>query len=137
MTSSMESGVESTRTLGDSSNTTEPSVPRVSQELMDVLSTLQQTFVVSDATRQDCPIMYANAWFFSMTGYSAKEVIGRNCRFLQEPDTDKAKLAKISEDVKTGKSHCGRLLNYKKDVTSFWNLLTITPIKDDSGKDAS
>lgn len=53
-------------------------MPRVSQELKDALATLQQTFVVSDATKPDCPIMYASSGFFDMTGYSSKEVIGRN-----------------------------------------------------------
>ncbi|KAG8657685.1 phototropin-2 isoform X1 [Manihot esculenta] len=107
--------------------------PRVSQELKDALATLQQTFVVSDATKPDCPIMYASSGFFSMTGYSSKEVIGRNCRFLQGPETDQAEVAKIRDAVKKGKSYCGRLLNYKKDGTPFWNLLTVTPIKDDRG----
>lgn len=124
----------STRTSDASNFSLESSLPRVSQELKDALSTLQQTFVISDATRPDCPIMYASGGFFSMTGYSAKEVIGRNCRFLQGPDTDKKEVAKIREAVRTGKSYCGRLLNYKKDGTPFWNLLTVTPIKDDHGK---
>lgn len=66
------------RTSGESSYAPDSSFPRVSQELKDALSTLQQTFVVSDATRPDCPIVYASAGFFTMTGYSAKEVIGRN-----------------------------------------------------------
>ncbi|GMI64555.1 phototropin 2, NON PHOTOTROPIC HYPOCOTYL 1-LIKE [Hibiscus trionum] len=109
-------------------------VPRVSQELKDALATLQQTFVVSDATKPDCPIMYASSGFFTTTGYSTKEVIGRNCRFLQGPDTDQNEVAKIRDAVKNGKSYCGRLLNYKKDGTPFWNLLTVTPIKDDQGK---
>nr|AML79106.1 putative LOV domain-containing protein [Lepidosperma gibsonii] len=108
-------------------------LPRVSQDLKDALSNLQQTFVVSDATRPDCPIMYASAGFFNMTGYSAKEVIGRNCRFLQGPETDKAEVAKIRDAVKNGKSYCGRLLNYRKDGIPFWNLLTVTPIRDDIG----
>ncbi|MFS7954159.1 putative protein kinase AGC-RSK-2 family [Helianthus anomalus] len=108
--------------------------PRVSQELKDALATLQQTFVVSDATKPDCPIMYASSGFFTMTGYSSKEVIGRNCRFLQGKDTDPKEVDKIRHAVKTGTSYCGRLYNYKKDGTPFWNLLTITPIKDDNGK---
>ncbi|KAK4754824.1 hypothetical protein SAY87_008581 [Trapa incisa] len=107
--------------------------PRVTQELRAALSTLQQTFVVSDATKPDCPIMYASSGFFTMTGYSTKEVIGRNCRFLQGPDTDPNEVAKIRNAVRNGKSYCGRLLNYKKDGTPFWNLFTLTPIKDDSG----
>lgn len=69
---------ESTRTSEDSNFGGEFGVPRVSNELKEALSTLQQTFVVSDATKPDCPIMYASSGFFGMTGYSSKEVIGRN-----------------------------------------------------------
>ncbi|KAF3780582.1 Phototropin-2 [Nymphaea thermarum] len=115
----------------EESNQRESSFSTVPKELKDALSTLQQTFVVSDATRPDCPIMYASAGFFSMTGYSLKEVIGRN---WYGPDTDHMEVSKIKEALRTGRSYCGRLLNYKKDGTPFWNLLTITPIKDDSGK---
>ena len=57
-----------------------------------------------------------------------------NSRFLQGPDTDKADVARIRDALSEGRSFCGRLLNYKKDGTKFWNLLTITPIKDDDGK---
>lgn len=108
--------------------------PRVSQELRDALSSLQQTFVVSDATKPDCPIMYASSGFFTMTGYSSKEVIGRNCRFLQGPETDQNEVDKIRNAVRNGKSYCGRLLNYKKNGIPFWNLLTVTPIKDNKGR---
>ncbi|XP_058109947.1 phototropin-1 [Magnolia sinica] len=108
-------------------------IPRASEDLKDALSTFQQTFVVSDATKPDYPIMYASAGFFKMTGYLAKEVIGRNCRFLQGADTDPAEIAKIRETLEAGTSYCGRLLNYKKDGTPFWNLLTISPIKDEKG----
>lgn len=129
--------VDSARTSGESNYGSEAKLsglfPRVSQELKDALSTLQQTFVVSDATKPDCPILYASSGFFSMTGYSSKEVIGRNCRFLQGPETDKNEVAKIRDATKNGKSYCGRLLNYKKNGTPFWNLLTVTPIKDDRG----
>lgn len=43
-------------------------------------------------------------------------------------------IARIRDALREGKSYCGRLLNYKKDGSAFWNLLTITPIKDDDGK---
>ncbi|CAJ1942083.1 unnamed protein product [Sphenostylis stenocarpa] len=127
---------ESARTSGESNFGSESSsgvFPRVSQELKEALGTLQQTFVVSDATKPDCPIMYASSGFFTMTGYSSKEIIGRNCRFLQGPETDKNEVEKIRDAIKNGRSYCGRLLNYKKDGTPFWNLLTVTPIKDDHG----
>ncbi|KAH0728748.1 hypothetical protein KY284_004613 [Solanum tuberosum] len=127
-----KNSIGSTRTSEESYQGTE--FPRVSQDLKDALATLQQTFVVSDATKPDCPIVYASSGFFTMTGYSSKEIVGKNCRFLQGKDTDQKEVAKIRDAVKTGKSYCGRLLNYKKNGTPFWNLLTVTPIKDDSGK---
>jgi len=40
---------------------------------------------------------------------------------------------KIRDAIRNGRSYCGRLLNYKKNGTPFWNLLTVTPIKDDKG----
>lgn len=70
---------ESTRTSSASSHGSDQVAnPRVSTELKTALATLQQTFVVSDATKPDCPIMYASSGFFTMTGYSSKEVIGKN-----------------------------------------------------------
>ncbi|KAL5172572.1 Phototropin-2 [Glycine soja] len=113
--------VEPTRTSGESNYGSESSsgvFPRVSQELKEALATLQQTFVVSDATKPDCPIML----FFK--GDYWKEL---------GPETDKNEVAKIRDATRNGRSYCGRLLNYKKDGTPFWNLLTITPIKDDHG----
>lgn len=50
----------------------------VPQEVKDALSTLQQTFVVSDATEPGCPVVYASNGFFTMTGYNSEEVIGKN-----------------------------------------------------------
>nr|AML77459.1 putative LOV domain-containing protein [Menyanthes trifoliata] len=130
--SSFGEGDQSFRSKNSSSE--DSPQPRVSQELKDALATLQQTFVVSDATKPDCPIMHASSGFFTMTGYSTKEVVGRNCRFLQGKETDQDEVAKIRNAVETGSSYCGRLLNYKKNGTPFWNLLTITPIKDVNGK---
>ncbi|KAJ7566378.1 hypothetical protein O6H91_02G099800 [Diphasiastrum complanatum] len=135
----LSEGISTTskRTSEESDGTNDLSgshIPRVSKDLRDALSTFQQTFVVSDATKPDFPILYASAGFFGMTGYSAKEVIGRNCRFLQGAGTDPADVSNIREALSAGQSYCGRLLNYKKDGTPFWNLLTISPIKDDNGK---
>lgn len=79
---SRRSSNNSVRSSGDLSEDGEGkergSIPRVSEDLRDALSTFQQTFVVSDATKPDYPIMYASAGFFKMTGYTSKEVIGRN-----------------------------------------------------------
>ncbi|KAF5821473.1 putative protein kinase AGC-RSK-2 family [Helianthus annuus] len=124
--------VQSSSDISDDGSGNERAL-RVSEDLKDALSTFQQTFVVSDATKPDYPILYASAGFFKMTGYTSKEVIGRNCRFLQGADTNPEDVAKIREVLQKGTTYCGRLLNYKKDGSPFWNLLTVSPIKDESG----
>ncbi|XP_050235380.1 phototropin-1 [Mercurialis annua] len=135
-TSRRDSGnsIRSSGEYSEDEGSKEKGIPRVSEDVKNALSSFQQTFVVSDATKPDYPIMYASAGFFKMTGYTSKEVIGRNCRFLQGADTNPEDMTKIREALQAGNSYCGRLLNYKKDGTPFWNLLTIAPIKDESGK---
>lgn len=84
--------------------------------------------VFSDAQRRDNPIVLANQAFLNLTGYSADEVIGRNCRFLQGPETD----PKDVDAVRAGLAANGpvdvELLNYRKDGSSFWNQLAISPV---------
>ncbi|MFS7903578.1 putative non-specific serine/threonine protein kinase [Helianthus anomalus] len=70
--------VQSSSDISDDGSGNERAL-RISEDLKDALSTFQQTFVVSDATKPDYPILYASAGFFNMTGYTSKEVIGRNC----------------------------------------------------------
>nr|AML77086.1 putative LOV domain-containing protein [Interfilum paradoxum] len=108
-------------------------LPRISHDLKDALSTFKHTFVVADATK-DMAIMYASAGFYDMTQYGPEDVIGKNCRFLQGPGTDQEEVARIRRAIKNGESHCGRLLNFKKDGTPFWNLLTLAPIKNEQGQ---
>lgn len=58
----------------------------------------------------------------------------RCSRFLQGEGTDPKEVAIIRDSVKQGTSCSVRLLNYRKDGSPFWNLLTMTPIKTDDGK---
>nr|AML77322.1 putative LOV domain-containing protein [Ptilidium ciliare var. pulcherrimum] len=113
---------------------TAPVIPGVSKDVKDALASFQLAFLVCDATHHDYPILYASAGFTTMTGYSADEIVGKNCRFLQGADTDRSEIAKVREVLKNGSIFTGTLLNYKKDGTPFWNLLTLSPIKDDDGK---
>mmetsp|Transcript_18646 Transcript_18646/g.56351 ORF Transcript_18646/g.56351 Transcript_18646/m.56351 type:complete len:723 (+) Transcript_18646:282-2450(+) len=109
-------------------------VPAPAAQLTKVLAGLRHTFVVADATLPDCPLVYASEGFLQMSGYTADEVLGHNCRFLQGEGTDPKEVAIIRDSVKHGTSCSVRLLNYRKDGSPFWNLLTMTPIKTDDGK---
>lgn len=84
--------------------------------------------VITDPRLPDDPIVFANTAFTSMTGYDADEVIGMNCRFLQGPNTDKATVAAISDAIRNREKFTTEILNYRKDGTTFWNALFITPV---------
>lgn len=109
-------------------------VPAAASQLTQVLAKLRHTFVVADATLPDCPLVYASESFYQMTGYGPDEVLGHNCRFLQGEGTDPKEVAKLRNAIRAGEPVSCRLLNYRKDGTPFWNLLTMTPIKTPDGK---
>ena len=89
--------------------------------------------LITDASLPDNPVVYVNPAFERLTGYSAEETAGRNCRFLQGPDTDRETVRKIREAIAAEQEINAVLLNYKKDGTPFWNDLTIAPVRDDDG----
>ncbi|WP_372609691.1 putative bifunctional diguanylate cyclase/phosphodiesterase, partial [Halomonas sp.] len=89
--------------------------------------------VIADATQPDLPIIYANATFVKMTGYSLDEVLGRNCRFLQGEDTDLEALEAIRDALSERHDVHITLRNYRKDGSPFWNDLYISPIPDAEG----
>ena len=65
--------------------------PKVDAQLARTLEALNFCFVLADCREPDCPITYASPAFHELTGYPADEVIGRNCRFLQGPETSRQK----------------------------------------------
>ncbi|MGL5135733.1 MAG: PAS domain S-box protein, partial [Planktothrix sp.] len=90
--------------------------------------------VISDFTTADYPIIYCNAAFEKLTGYSQEEVLGRNCRMLQGDDTDPQELARLRDAI-AGHTNCSvTLKNYRKDGNSFWNELSISPVRDREGR---
>ncbi|WP_293353169.1 MULTISPECIES: PAS domain S-box protein [unclassified Microcoleus] len=89
---------------------------------------------IADATKPEYPIIYCNPAFESMTGYRREEILGKNCRFLQGSDTDSEALEIIRQALTT-ESECQVILkNYRKDRTVFWNALSISPVRDKTGK---
>ncbi len=97
------------------------------------LAATSSGIVITDPNAPDCPIIYCNPAFERMTGYCAAEVLGRNCRFLQGPDTDRTIVANIRDALREGRSLQVTIKNYRKDGTPFWNKLSLSPLRDDSG----
>ena len=98
------------------------------------LRAISQGIVISDPSQPDHPIIYANATFEQITGYSEAEALGRNCRFLQGPDTDPAAVEVIREAIREHRECAVEVLNYRKDGTPFWNALAVAPVTDSVGR---
>ena len=81
-----------------------------------------------DPKQPDTPIVFANRAFRSLTGYDETEIVGRNCRFMQGPDTDPHSVQKIRDALRSEDVVLVELLNYRKDGTPFWNALHLGPI---------
>ncbi|TJZ78162.1 histidine kinase dimerization/phosphoacceptor domain -containing protein [Paracoccus hibiscisoli] len=94
----------------------------------------RMAMVITDPRQEDNPIIFANEAFQTLTGYGRQEIIGRNCRFLQGPQTDREIVEQIRKAIETETDVSVDILNYRKDGTSFWNALYISPVKDDAGK---
>lgn len=90
--------------------------------------------IITDATSEDNVITYANPGFTALTGYSVEEAVGKNCRFLQGKRTDPDSIEKIRRAIQAGESCQVSLLNYRKNGTTFWNDLHITPVRDELGR---
>ncbi|KQT41969.1 hypothetical protein ASG43_16925 [Aureimonas sp. Leaf454] len=84
--------------------------------------------VITDPCQDDNPIVFCNDAFTRLTGYGREEILGRNCRFLQGPATRESDIAAIRAAVAGESSVEIDILNYRKDGTTFWNALLISPV---------
>ena len=89
--------------------------------------------VITDATQPNNPIIYVNPGFECITGYSAEEVIGQNSRFLQGAETMQPAIEKVRTALREQRDCHVTLRNYRKDGTLFWNALSISPMRDETG----
>ena len=90
--------------------------------------------VVTDPRQPDNPIVRVNPAFCEMTGYRAQELIGRNCRVLQGPGTDRANIAEVRAALTEGRTVRRTILTYRKDGTAFWNEMNLSPVRGEDGR---
>jgi diguanylate cyclase (GGDEF)-like protein/PAS domain S-box-containing protein len=96
--------------------------------LSTALRDLPAASLITDSEQR---ILFANRAFEVLSGYSLSELLGSNCRILQGGDTDVATVGALREALHSGQPFRGQILNYRKDGTPFWNLLTVTPLRNE------
>ncbi|PVI03343.1 hypothetical protein DM02DRAFT_520981 [Periconia macrospinosa] len=94
---------------------------------------LAEVFCLSDPSRSDNPIIFASEEFHRTTQYGVNYAIGRNCRFLQGPKTNRNSIARLAQAVRENKETNEVFLNYRRDGSPFMNLLMFAPLIDSRG----
>ncbi|HVG49950.1 MAG TPA: histidine kinase famiy protein [Rubellimicrobium sp.] len=90
--------------------------------------------ILTNPRLPDNPIVFANKAFLDLTGYEESEVLGRNCRFLQGPRTDRGMVQELREAVAAQQPISIEILNYKRDGSPFWNAVFIGPVTNPQGE---
>nr|AML79331.1 putative LOV domain-containing protein [Chlamydomonas sp. BC-2016] len=108
-------------------------LPAVDSALEDALHAFDVAFTISDPTQADHPIVFASSKFYELTGYTTNEVLGRNCRFLQGPETERRKVTEIRDAIREHRPCQVCILNYKKNGERFWNQFHLSPLHDEAG----
>nr|AML79617.1 putative LOV domain-containing protein [Neurachne munroi] len=103
-------------------------------DLATTLERIEKNFVISDPRLPDNPIIFASDSFLELTEYTREEILGRNCRFLQGPETDMSTVDKIREAIREQREITVQLINYTKSGKKFWNLFHLQPMWDQKGE---
>ena len=112
-----------------------PAVPTDESLLHRALAATTSGVTVASLTGHDQPLVYVNAGFERLSGFPAEELLGRNCRFLQGPDTDTAVLARLRAAVDARQEFRGTLLNHRgAERTPWWNEVFLAPVRDPDGR---
>ncbi|XP_071493337.1 voltage-gated delayed rectifier potassium channel KCNH8-like [Diadema antillarum] len=94
-------------------------------------------FVLGNAqVDRDYPIVYCSDGFCELTGFARAEVMQKSCacKFLYGPDTTIEKITLIETSLESKEELKTEALFRKKDLTPFWCLLDIVPIKNEKGE---
>ena len=93
-----------------------------------------QGVVITDAKNPNNPIVDVNPAFEVLTGYTKKEILGKNCSFLQGDDRNQDAIKNLRKAIAAKKHTRVEIRNYRKDGTMFWNELTISPVFGNDGE---
>jgi diguanylate cyclase (GGDEF)-like protein/PAS domain S-box-containing protein len=101
--------------------------------MREALASVNIALSIADLNAPDAPLIFVNPAFETLTGYPATHVIGRNCRFLQGPDTSPSARRRLRHAVENRRPTRARLLNYRADGSTFWNEISLVPVRHPTG----
>lgn len=106
----------------------------MNQELVvrqQALNSISQGLLITDAKRNTT---FLNDAFERITGYTKADLMGVSCAILQGSGTNPETVRELRTALNAGQSFHGEILNYRKDGTTFWNELSVNPVRDGEGE---
>jgi len=101
---------------------------RGQDDLIQAIALSPIAMVISNPRRPDNPLEVVNDVFCELTGYGEAEVVGRNCRFLAGPKTNKQATEQLRASIHQRRPALVEITNYRRDGTPFRNGVMITPL---------
>jgi len=99
-----------------------------------VLAESNEGAIIGDLRARGHPIVSVNPAFEAITGYSAAEALGKNCRYLQGSDRLQPEIDEIRAALTERRTCSVTLRNYRRDGTMFRSALRLLPLRDESGE---
>ena len=97
------------------------------------LASVNDAIVIADAAQNGFPTVYVNPAFERMTGWTQRQILGQSCAVLQGPRTDPDAIAELSSALAEGREVTVTLLNHRRDGSSFWNRVSLSPVREPDG----
>ncbi|TDX33011.1 PAS domain S-box-containing protein/diguanylate cyclase (GGDEF)-like protein [Modicisalibacter xianhensis] len=102
-------------------------LPPLLHSVAKALDITSLSFTIADVEAPGMPLVFVNQGFEQLTGYSRHEVLGRSCRFLQSQRTESDVVERLREALARQEPTTETLENQRKDGSSFWNRLMLSP----------
>lgn len=101
--------------------------PLLNEYLFEIINQAQYGITICDPNKEDTPLIFVNETFCKIFGYTKEEVLGKNCRFLQNNEREQINLEKIRKAIKDKTSTTTVLRNYTKNGKLIYNEIKISP----------
>lgn len=103
------------------------------EELRRLSRAVEQSSTMILITDAEGTIEFVNPAFCAHTGFRPDEVLGQNLRLLKSNEHEPAFYEQLWQTITSNQTWHGEVINRKKNGDLYWEMCTITPIKDPSG----
>jgi PAS domain S-box-containing protein len=100
---------------------------------VDVAGDVILVYRVDPKTRE-LSLTYMNEAYTRQTGYQREGSLGRSLDLFRHDMPDDPGMAELRDAVKRGRPAQLEIVSYRKDGSSFWNQVTIHPVRGESGE---